>query len=227
MDGLVAAYLADRLTVTIQQERAVNAERTLQALAAGHSDIASVSWLPEGVAAEGALWYRPFARDSIVIITHSTNPIGGLTLPQLRDLFQGQILSWAELGGLDLDIVPVSRENGAGTRLSFELLVMGKQSVSTTSVVMPSSEAVVQFVASTPGAIGYVSSTWLSPAVNILSLEGVLPSSVSVQDGRYLLARPFYLVAPAEPGAGLAEFVEWIRGGEGREIIERSYALAP
>lgn len=227
VDELVANYLAQRPHVTMQVERAANAERALAALRTGQFNLASVSWLPESEKVESVLWYRPFARDAMVMITHSTNPVGGLALLQLCDIFQGKTLSWAELGGLGLDVIPVSREAGAGTRSSFESLVMGERDVTPTAVVMPSSKAVVEYVSATPGAIGYVSSGWLVPEVNLLAVEGTTPSPASVESGRYLLARPLYLVAWAEPSGGLAEFVAWVESGEGREIIARRYAPAP
>ena len=227
IEELVTAYLNDRTHVTIQMERAANAERALEALRAGQSDLASASWLPSGEKTGGTLWYRPFVRDSIAVIIHPANPVGGLTLLQLRDIFQGRTLFWTDLGGPVLDIIPVSREDGAGTRLSFESLVMRGRDVAPTAVIMSGSKAVVEYVSATPGAIGYVASAWLAPAVNLLSVEGVTPSPASVTDGRYLLARPFFLVARAEPTDGVAEFVEWVKEGEGQAVIKREYAPAP
>lgn len=227
LDELVAAYLRDRPQVTIQVERAANAAQALAMLQAGQSDLASLSFLPDGEKAAGELWYLPFARDSIVMITDSGNPIGDLTLLQLRGIFQGQTLFWSELGGAELEVLPVSREAGSGTRSSFESLVMGGRDVTTTAVVMPSSRAVVEYVSSTPGAIGYVSSGWLAPGMNLLAVEGVTPSPTAIEEGRYPLARPFFLAARAEPNGGLAEFVVWVKEGAGREIIQRGYGLAP
>jgi phosphate transport system substrate-binding protein len=227
VDELVANYLAQHPHVTIQVERAANAERALAALRTGQFDLASVSWLPESAKVESALWYRPLARDAMVMITHPTNPVGGLTLLQLCAIFQGKTLSWDEVGGLVLDVIPVSREAGAGTRSSFESLVMGERDVTPTAVVMPSSKTVVEYVSATPGAIGYVSSGWLVPEVNLLAVEGTTPSPASVESGRYLLARPLYLLARAEPSGGLAEFVAWVESGGGREIIARRYVPAP
>ena len=228
VDELVAAYLTSRPHVTIQVEHAANAERTLEALHERQFDLASISWLPEEAkTGDSALWYRPFARDAIVMITHPTNPVGGLTLLQLRSMFQGQTLTWDVLGGLFVDVIPVSREDGAGTRLSFEALVMGDRDVSPTAVVMPGNDMVVEYVSATPGAIAYVSSGWLAPAINLLAVQGATPSPASVENGRYLLARPFYLVARAEPGGGPVEFINWVREGAGREIVIRRYAPAP
>ena len=227
MDELVSAYLNDRTHVTIRMASAANAERAVAALQAGQSDLATVSWLPNAEKAGDTLWYRPFARDSIIVIIHPTNSVGGLTLLQLRDIFQARTLFWTDLGGPALDIIPVSREEGAGTRLSFESLVMKGRDVAPTAVIMPSNKAVVEYVSATPGAIGYVAPAWLTPVVNLLTVEGITPSPASVMDGRYLLARPLFLIARAEPTDGVAEFVEWVKEGEGQVLVKRGYALAP
>jgi len=227
VEELVAAYCAERPHVTIELVRAPNAERALQALQEVQADLVSVSWLPERQKAGEEAWYRPFARDAIVMITHPSNPVGDLTLLQLRDIFQGQTLFWRDLGGLEIDILPVSREEGAGTRASFESLVMEGRNVTPTAVVMPSGRAVVEYVSAHPGAIGYVSLGWLAPAVNLLALEGTAPSPGALEEGRYLLARPFYLAAERPPGDGLAEFVEWVSSGNGQEIVRQHYGPVP
>lgn len=225
MEELAAAYTADRPHVTIHVESAANTERTLEALQTGRWNLASVSWLSER--SKETLWHQPFARDGIVMVTHVTNPINDLTLLQLRQIFQGQFLSWSELGGPDVEVTPVSRESGAGTRLSFEALVMGEQDVAPMAVVMPSNEAVTAYVSVTPGAIGYVSSGWLVPAVNLLTVAGAPPSSRAVAEGRYLLTQPFYLIGRAAPAGGAAQFVEWIRNPEGQALVQYRYAPPP
>jgi phosphate transport system substrate-binding protein len=227
LEELVSVYSAGRPYVTIRVQPAANGEKALEALRGGFADVASVSWLPEPEKTDGALWYRPIARDSIVVITHPTNPVGGLTLQDLRSIYQGQTLSWEELGGLATAVMPVSREDGSDTRQSFEALVLGRRDVTPTAVVMPSSKAVVEYVATTPEAIGYVATAWLAPTVNLLAVDGTTPSPVSVEEGRYILARPYFLVAPTEPHGGLADFVAWIREGDGRTIVNSRYAPAP
>ena len=41
------------------------------------------------------------AMDGIVIIVNPANPVGQLTLEQIRDIFVGRITSWKQLGGPD------------------------------------------------------------------------------------------------------------------------------
>lgn len=227
LDELASFYQDERPNVTVKLAQAVNAERALEAMRSGSADLASVSSLLDSAAAGQQFWNRTFARDSIVIVTHPTNPVGELTLSQLRSIFQGQMLKWTDLGGPNVDAVPVSREDGSGTRNGFESLVMGRREVSPTAVVMPSPEAVVEYVSVTPGAIGYVSPAWLRPSVNLVAVEGTTPSPEAIEQGEYVLARPFYFVARAAPSGGLAEFMDWVSAGNGQQIIARDYAPAP
>jgi phosphate transport system substrate-binding protein len=227
LDELVSAYQAGRPFVKVNTDQAANTERALEAMRSGADDLALVSWLPNSAQIGQDVWMQAVARDSIVMVIHSANPVGDLTLAQLRAIFQGQVLNWTELGGPDVDLVPISREDGSGTRNSFESLVMGRREVSPTAVVMSSSEAVIEFVSETPGAIGYVPTAMLTPSVNIVAVEGTTPSPSAVERGWYFLARPFYLVAGTEPGDGLADFADWTTNGTGQQVIARYYASAP
>ncbi|MGD9127704.1 MAG: substrate-binding domain-containing protein [Planctomycetia bacterium] len=41
------------------------------------------------------------AVDGLAIIVHPSNPVKGLTMQQLRDIYPGKIKNWSELGGAD------------------------------------------------------------------------------------------------------------------------------
>ncbi|MGE5679502.1 MAG: extracellular solute-binding protein, partial [Bacillota bacterium] len=63
------------------------------------------------------------AKDGIAIVVNPKNPVTGLTTDQIRDIFNGKITNWKEVGGPDAPITVVSREAGSGTRSSFEQIV--------------------------------------------------------------------------------------------------------
>jgi phosphate transport system substrate-binding protein len=103
----------------------------------------------------------PIGVDGLAIIVHSSNTVEGLTTEQLRRLYSGEILDWAEVGGAAGEVLLVSREDGSGSRVFFEDKVMQGEPVSLTAVVMPTSEDVVEYISKTPNAIGYVSRSWV------------------------------------------------------------------
>lgn len=54
---------------------------------------------------------RIVAVDSMVVVTHPTNPVEQLTIDQLRDVFSGRITNWEQLGGENRPINVVARED--------------------------------------------------------------------------------------------------------------------
>ncbi|MGC8838849.1 MAG: substrate-binding domain-containing protein, partial [Anaerolineae bacterium] len=181
-----------------------NTALALARLGAGQADLAATCWKPgEGTptpAAVQAGWHWvPIAYDAIVLVVHPENPLDGLSLAQVRELFAGRVARWSDLGGSPEEVLPVSREEGSGTRWDFETLVMQGKRVTPAAVVMPSGRAVVEFVGEHPGAVGYVGLARAREKVKVLALDGVRPSVATVREGTYPLPRLCYLVLPASP----------------------------
>jgi phosphate transport system substrate-binding protein len=169
------------------------------------------------------LRWTAIAQDGIALAVHPQNAVEGLTLPQARDIFFGWILDWEEIGGTPGEIVVVSREDGSGTRQVFEEMVMEDKRVTLTAMVMPSSEAVVEYVARHPTAIGYVSTGYLSPEVKALQIEGVGPTTEDVQSGAYPLTRPLYLLTSQEPTGEVKAFIEFALSPAGQAVVGQRY----
>ena len=125
-------------------------------LNAGEADLAAVSWQEEGSQPPDGLSAVPIGRDAVAIIVHPQNRVKGLTLLQVRAIYRGEILDWAAFGGPAEEPIVVSREDGSGTRTAFEALTMGGDRVTLNALVMPTSAAVVDYVAQHRAAIGYV-----------------------------------------------------------------------
>lgn len=186
----------------------------------GQVALGASSWLPADE--EKTVWSAPVAIDGIAVIVHPDNPVTALTLAQLREVFSGRLWDWAELGGTG-EVQVISREEGSGTRAAFETRVMESQRVTPTALVMPNSEAVADYVATHPGAIGYVSTGYLSEKIKALAVEGVMPTPKTVSDGTYHLARPLFLIASEEPTGAPRSFVDFVLGSEGQRIVSQWY----
>ena len=64
------------------------------------------------------------ATDALVFMVNEENPVEGITTEQLRDIYTGKITNWKELGGNDAPIVPLQRNEGAGSQALMKKLVM-------------------------------------------------------------------------------------------------------
>ena len=66
------------------------------------------------------------ALDGLAVVVHPDNPVDKLTIDQLAGIFTGRITNWKELGGMDKEIVILSREVNSGTHVYFKEHVLRK-----------------------------------------------------------------------------------------------------
>jgi phosphate transport system substrate-binding protein len=209
----------------------------LDALSRGEVDLAMISWLSPDP--DPGWRTTAVARDGLSIIVHPSNPIDGLGLLQLQDLFSGRVSEWEAVTGGTVSgqvqpvekqvqlarkqVQPLSREEGAGTRAAFEALVMKDRPVTPWALVAPSSQAVVEYVARDPEAIGYVSMGYVSEEVKVLKIEGVLPTPETAGSGSYPLTRELWLVASEPPSEAVQAFLDFVLSPAGQRVVGRSY----
>ncbi len=228
MEDLTTAYTKQREYVTFDVQGG-GSRLGLTLARENQIDIGTASRKPtaederESETGTKRLWWTAIAQDGIALVVHPQNVVGGLTLPQARDIFFGRILDWEEIGGTPGEIVVVSREDGSGTREVFEQMVMGEKRVTLTAIVMPSSEAVIEYIAGHPTAIGYVSMGYLSPQVKAVTIEGASPTPKDVRSGVYPLTRPLYLLTGQEPAGEVKTFIEFALSPAGQAVVEQRY----
>ena len=158
--------------------------------------------------------------DGIAIVTNTANPVENLTLEQLAGIFTGEITNWSEVGGNDADIVVIGREAGSGTRDGFEEIV-GVADQCQYDQELTATGAVTAAVAANENAIGYASLSAVDDTVNDPTVEGVVCSEETVQDGSYVLQRPFNFVVKkdAELSEAAQAFITWATDGSANEWI--------
>jgi len=162
------------------------------------------------------------ARDGLAVVVHKSNPVNNLTLQQVQMLFSGRIQNWKELGGLDMPVRLIMREEGSGTREAFINLVMKKNLVSRKALVQESNGAVKELVRYDPAAVGYMSLGLVGTELKSLAVEGVNPSAEQVSLGRYQLSRPFLFVlkTDTEPRPEARKFIDYVLSDQGQKILE-------
>jgi phosphate transport system substrate-binding protein len=172
------------------------------------------------------------AGDAIAIVVHPSNPVEGLTIPQLSAIFSGQIVNWREVGGEDRPIVLLSRESNSGTHVYFleEVVRQGDSSdgtlFSSDTLLMPSSEGISAEVRENPNAIGYDGLGYVTDDQKVVAVAPaagdlhVLPSVETVKDGSYPIARGLYIYTVGEPEGAIREYLDWILGPDGQAIVQ-------
>jgi phosphate transport system substrate-binding protein len=168
----------------------------------------------------------PMCYDGISVIVHRTNPVGNLTLAQIRDIFTGKITNWRDLGGKNTKIIMVTREEGSGTRGAFEEMIMRKGAISDACLVQDSNGAVREIIALTPQGIGYISAGLVDDRIKALSIDGIYPSFENIASGDYKIIRPFLLLTKGEPEGLAKKFIDYVLSAEAQKTL-KSIGLIP
>lgn len=222
--ALAAAYQREHSLVQVVVLKRADS-LAWKALQEGEADLAILTWWPNSLPAD--TWMAPLARDGIAIVVNSQNGIPGLTLEQLRMLFQGRVEDWAPWGGLPGVPVLVTREDASGETLFFQQRVMGDFPLALTALMAPTSESLLDVVMQEPLAVGYISTARLNGRARALALEGVPPVPEMLAAGLYPLTREIMMVAREEPQDALADFVVWLGSERARAIVQQQGFLLP
>ena len=189
---------------------------------AANIGMSSRSLLPD----EKDLYAVTIAKDAIAIIINPKNPIQNLSMEQVRQVFSGKIKNWREVGPPPHPIVLVSREEGSGTRESFQKFVMGKEEISLESLVQDSNGAIRQVVSSNPYAIGYISLGLVNEKVRALKISGIEPNLTNIEIGKYTLVRPFLFVFNGQPTGEAKSFLEFVLSPPAQELLSKEGLVA-
>ena len=215
-EALAEEYMRLNPNVTIDIQGGGSAAG-IMAVQSGTADIGMSSRNLTGE--EKNLWYVEIARDGLAIIVHPSNPVGDLTLNQVRDIYIGKISDWSQLGGPKSKIHVITREEGSGTRSAFESLVMAKTEINPRSIVQDSNGAVRQLVVDDPSAIGFISLGLVNEKVKALELGGVIATRENVINGSYGLSRPFLFITRAQPTGQTKQFIDFVLSAEGKRLL--------
>ena len=187
----------------------------IEAASNGTADIATSSRELTEEEASHELVATVIAHDGIAVIVNPDNPVSGLTTQQLRDIYAGKITNWSEVGGPDLAIQVVNRDEASGTREAFRTIVMGDASFDRSAAVLPGTGQVRDVVSRTPGAIGYISigfveSDYATTSVRSLPIDGVEATEENVESGAYPISRDLSFFTSGDPQREAYGYISYV-----------------
>lgn len=218
-NALAESFMEKYPDVTVTAEF-VGSGAGIEAVTSGSADIGNSSRNLKDEEKNNGAVENIVAIDGIAVCVDPTNTVTGLTKQQLTDIYTGTITNWSEVGGADAPIIVVGREAGSGTRGAFEELLDVIDSCAYANE-LDSTGAVMAKVASTPGAIGYVSLDVVDDSVIALALEGVEATAENIKAGNYFLSRPFVMATKgeiSEQNELVRAWFDYVLGEEGQAV---------
>ena len=205
-------------------------------LISGEADLLIVGEANEDVIAEkerlGFEWEKePFATDAFVFVVNENNPVDSITVDEARKIYTGEIKNWSELGGEDMEIIALQRNEGAGSQAIMEKLVMqGEKMMDAPEdyvvATMGDLMTAVKSYDASAGAIGYTVYYYaeemkMAKGLKMLQIDGVAPEPDTIRSESYPLVNPKYVVIPAsaEENAPNRLLRDWMLSRPGQQLI--------
>ena len=171
------------------------------------------------------------AFDGLTPVINKNVKISNISLASLAAVFAGKITNWKDLGGQDMKIVVVNRDESSGTYASFWDIVcvptQGKARAYTKdAIVTKENGEVAAKVASTPGSIGYVGMAFSEEVTKkggrALMVNGVKDTVPNVISKKWPISRELYLVTMGAPKDDTVEkaFIDFLLTPKGQAIVK-------
>ena len=196
----------------------------------GNSDVPAEKKLP-AEKAKGLVDHKVCTMTVATIVNKDiADKVKSLTSQQLQDVFTAKVTNWKDVGGPDEPIVLVTRPTTSGTRALFtELALAGKEEASNKSLETDDSGTLIQSVAQTNGAIGYVALPYLvnNKDVAAVAIDGVEPTLENTYNGKYKVWGYEHMYTKGEPTGAVKAFLDYILSDTyGVEIEKQGYGVS-
>lgn len=164
------------------------------------------------------------ALDALGVFIHAENPLQHLTMSQVKDIFQGKITNWNQIGGPSATVVLYGRENSSGTYDYFREHVLQKEDFTPRVQTLQGTAAVINAVGQDRNGIGYGGIAY-AKNVKAIAIAGdgqpVAPSEATVADGTYPLSRKLYFYFAQNAPERVTKFAQWSLTPEAQALVTK------
>ncbi len=185
------------------------------------------------------------ANDAIALLVNPNNPDSNLTCEQALQIFKGQVLDWKQLSSTNKNgSLSLVFDNQASSTVSYILSKTGQVALPANSYAQQTTEAVVDYVAKHPGALGIIGYVWLSDyddpqckkllaKIKVAAIskcedsDGIpyKPFAQNIQDGLYPFSRQVFVINRETSNGTGTGFTAFMAGELGQRIISKTGIL--
>jgi phosphate transport system substrate-binding protein len=169
--------------------------------------------------------------DGIAVIVNASNPVGELSVDQIKRIFAGEITDWSQIGSSRGAIDIYARNDNSGTYDTFKSLVLAGSPLAASAHRFEDSNALSDAVSGDPNGIGFIGLPFVhnarAVAVSEKGTSALQPTRLTVATEDYALSRRLYLYTPANPRNKYARmFVEFALSKQGQDVVAANGFIA-
>ena len=170
------------------------------------------------------------ALDGISVILNKNNPLTELSYEQIRGIYNGSIVNWSEIGGVEGVVVAYGRQSTSGTYVYFNEEVLDEDDYRADKQQLAGNSEIVEAVINDPNGIGYVGVAYAEARKDELTIASVnkgntdqayQPTPSNIASGDYPISRYLYVYTDGIPDGAVQEYLKFILSGEGQDIVEQ------
>lgn len=174
----------------------------------------------------------PVVNEAFVFMVNKKNPVNGLTIKQIQDIYSGKITNWNEVGGEDLKMIPYQRPVNSGSQTGMLELVMKDIPMiePTTETFEETMAGIIEAIAdydNAEAALGYsyyyyATTMYSKDSLKLLAIDGVEPNFNTIKNEEYPIQTAYYIVInKAEPeGSNTRKLVEAMLSPRGQAVAK-------
>ncbi|ACB50489.1 putative phosphate transporter, phosphate binding protein [Crocosphaera subtropica ATCC 51142] len=162
----------------------------------------------------------PISKDAIAVVVGVDNNFRkSLTSTQVKDIFQGKIQNWSEVGGSSEEIRVINRPSVSGTREIFAELALNSENFGNTSNITTMDRDATTPILQQLGSNGISYATYTQVAdqqtVRTVPIDGLTPEATN-----YPYTRTLYYAYKNPPSEAVKAFLGYATSPTGQQIIQ-------
>lgn len=217
--ALAKEFRAVKPEINVVVPKSVGSDGAVKAVLAKENELGRVARPLSAEEAGKGLAVKPLMRIPSVIIAHADAKVAALTGAQLVGVFSGKFTNWKEVGGADLPIKVIVREDGDSVFKVLRATMPGwadLKVVPGAEVVSTSTQDLINAVNKTQGAIGFAPySVVQRSSLTMIKIDGRAPT-----DPAYPSAVSIGILHRSEPlSADAKAFVDFAQSAEGGKVV--------
>ena len=170
--------------------------------------------------------------EGFVFFVNAQNPVNGLTLEEIVDIYSGEVNYWNEVGGNNSRIIPYQRPINSGSQTGMLSLVMKDvpMRTPTSEEAIESMGGIIDIVADYDNNIDgigysyyyYANVMYHTPEIKFLAIDGVKPTYETIGNETYPLMTAYYIVTRSDADEKTLAFKDLLLSEEGMKVAEEA-----
>jgi phosphate transport system substrate-binding protein len=172
----------------------------------------------------------PLALEPILILVNESNSIDNLTSAQVRAIFKGKIVNWAEVGGDDSPIVAVTRLHCKSRPGHWKTILPNAKEFRPKRLNVKSAADMIKRISDFSGGFGHTGSAWVfdpNDKVKVVKVDGYSPTAKNLKEGNYPFFRELSAVTSMNPSADVLKVIHAAQELLVGSITAARYELVP